>query len=58
MCTHNQCFEQKKKRKKYYNFSSKNNFFLDVKYCSILHGHVFIMNIYFGIGRRVSPFGK
>ena len=39
MCTHNQCFEQKKE--KYYNL--KINMFTVMKYCCILHGRVCVM---------------
>ena len=42
MCTHNQCFERKKKEK-HHNVSSENYLFSAVKNCIILHGRVFVM---------------
>ena len=41
MCTHNQCFEQKKGKKII--FHLKITIFTAVKYRSILHGHVRVM---------------
>ena len=41
MCTHNLCFEQKKKN--ILIFYMKINIFTAVKYCCILHGRVCVM---------------
>ena len=42
MCTHNQCFRAKTE-KNIIIFHLKINIFTAVKYCCILHGHVFVM---------------
>ena len=42
MCSHDLCFEQK--QEKYHNFHLKIIVFTAVKYCSILHRHVFVMS--------------
>ena len=41
-CTHNQLFEQKLEKNIIF-FSSEIILFTSVKYCSILHGRVFVM---------------
>ena len=59
MCTHNQCFMQKK-RKRLHLFHLKINIFTVVKYCCILHGRVCVMtftctrNVFFTGQQQIS----